>query len=284
MAIGTQLVLDKFAGNNRNPLGFPWSNISGYGNCQVFSNRSKPSLNTFAGIMYNYITPGLPWPVADQYGEITVAAASLGVVGVGVRMDFTQKGYFAILQDGQSTNGIYRLDFPFTFTSLLTGVTSVPPGDVWRIVVSGSLITCFQNGAKRYQTTDATYAAPGFGAGLYQSVGTDGSLPPSDSQIALWFGGSAILTAPSIVVAQGKATITGHDDGVTLTYTTDGTAPIPGSNGTVYTDPFHAEPHENIQAVASLDGYTTSPVGTINDPGSGGAYSALRKWWPQRKR
>jgi hypothetical protein len=266
--IGIQLLTDDFHRADENPLsnGGLWVGMSGYGTSQVVSEICEPSINTFPCMMFNVGGP-LPRP-NDMYGEIIVAAGALGQVGVGVRMLFTQNAYFAVLQDGSATNGIYRLDPSFIVTPLAVGAASVSPNDVWRLVASGSTLTLFQNGIKRYQATDATYSSGGFGAGVYQNISGLGVVPLSASQISRWAYGSAVLSLPIIFFSGSTCTITASDDGASITFTTDGSTPIPGSHGALYTGPFFAIPGTTVKAVSSLDGYTTGAVAILKNTGA----------------
>lgn len=182
------------------------------------------------------------------------------VVGPCVRLGFTQNGYIVQLQDGNAGNGIYVLAPSFNLTPLATGVTSVSPGDVWRLVISGSLLTLFQNGIKRYQVSDSTYPTSDDGGGFWaNSLNT----VTSNASISHWSAGSAILNTPSVSIdANNNCTLSSVDSPVILTYTIDGSTPSPGSNGTVYTGPFPILPGTTVKVISSHDGYTNSAVGT----------------------
>jgi hypothetical protein len=50
--------------------------------------------------------------------------------------------------------------------------------------------------------------------------------------------------------------------GSTITYTIDGSTPVPGSHGFTYTGPITVATSETVQAIATAPGYTTSLVGS----------------------
>ena len=89
-------------------------------------------------------------------------------------------------------------------------------------------------------------------AGQNNSYPSDGTVVP--------------LPAPSITIDAGYATITnttahGQTDGVTLYYTTDGSAPNPGETGTFeYTAPFSVAAGVTVKAIAVKTGFHNSPV------------------------
>jgi Chitobiase/beta-hexosaminidase C-terminal domain len=59
-----------------------------------------------------------------------------------------------------------------------------------------------------------------------------------------------------------SVTISTSTSGATITYTTDGSTPVPGSHGTVYSGPVSVPSSLTIKAAASASGFTNSSVGS----------------------
>jgi hypothetical protein len=67
-----------------------------------------------------------------------------------------------------------------------------------------------------------------------------------------------------------SVTISTATSGATITYTTDGSTPVPGSHGTVYAFPVLVSASLTLKAVGSPSGFNNSAAGsagyTINPP------------------
>lgn len=117
-------------------------------------------------------------PAADQSAEYTILGPSLASLlrEEGLLLRFTDgdagnfwggTGYVAFIETDQSLY-IYRLDGGGSHT--LLGSVAITPAnlDVWRFEIIGSAWAVQQNGAVRFNATDATYATGtvGLWAGL----------------------------------------------------------------------------------------------------------------------
>jgi hypothetical protein len=61
-----------------------------------------------------------------------------------------------------------------------------------------------------------------------------------------------------------SVTISTSTSGATITYTTDGSTPVPGSHGTVYTGPVFVPSTLTLEAVGSLSGFNNSGTGSAS--------------------
>jgi hypothetical protein len=117
-----------------------------------------------------------------------------------------------------------------TTGTLYSGAISISStGTVLKIIAGG---TGFTDGTVSSQTYTLTVANPTFApiAGTY-------------------FGTQSV-------------TISTSTSGATITYTTDGSTPVPGSNGTVYAFPVLVSTSQTLKAVGSLSGFNNSSAGS----------------------
>lgn len=152
----------------------------------VSGNLCEPSVNnSTVGALYS----GLAWP-ADQYSELTIAT-----IGGG-----TQKFYLMVRQGAfnSGTQYIFTLNpnggQVYTLAKIINNVstnlvpntaTTIMVGDIWRLSVTGAVITISRNGAVVNTITDSSIisGSPAFGLQSTTLV--------TRCQINLWAGGSA---------------------------------------------------------------------------------------------
>jgi hypothetical protein len=117
-----------------------------------------------------------------------------------------------------------------TTGTLYSGAISITATGTTLEVIAGG--TGFVDGTVDSQTYTLTVAAPSFNpvAGTY-------------------FGAQSV-------------TISTSTSGATITYTTDGSTPVPGSHGTVYAFPVLVSTSQTLQAVGSLSGFNNSSAGS----------------------
>jgi len=276
---GTQLATDNFTRANENPLSNSgkWTQVSGAGTMQVVSNLCEPAATST--VCANYWN-ALVWP-NDQYAEVTAetttsAGFSPGLLAVVRAQSAANSFYYAYIVCGVGDAQISK-SVAGTDTTLVSGtIALVTAGDVFRLVVSGTLLTLLQNGTQVLQFSgDSTFASGSAGIGGFAGV-------VSNCQTPLWAGGTAIISTPVATPAAGtyssaQTVSLSSDSGSTITYTTDGSTPIPGSHGTVYSTPFSVSATATVKAVSASTNYTNSTqfsgLYTINNPTPGTAWS-----------
>lgn len=259
---GTQLASYAFT-TNENPLsnGGNFSTLTGTTGMEVVSNLAQvPTLSVNCGSLYTAISPP-----GDHYAELkvagSVAANSNGIQCVIRGQTGAHTYYLFSVNAGATSTQMYRC-VAGVFTELPNTATlgSLTLGDTFRFVGSGSLLTAFQNGTQVLQNTDANITGGTFGIGGFNN----GVI--TNCRASLWAGGTAVISTPSFSPSPGTFTMAqtvtlSSDAGATITYTTDGSTPIPGSHGTVYTVPFTVASTQTINAIASATNYTNSAQG-----------------------
>ena len=284
MSSGQQLATDNFTRANENPLsdGGNWSAQTGLSALQVVSDLCEPTaLITNCGAYYS----GLSWP-NDQYSEVQInnIAANLNdTVFVRVRTVAIFKNNSYQLNVATSSSGpnsilVYKWVSNALTLILTCSPTTITNGDIFRLVVAGTLLTVFRNGSSIGSVIDSDLSSGSPGIGLSATSFL------TNADLSLWNGGSAVEPTPSFSPAGGTfsspqtVTISCTDASATITYTTDGSTPIPGSHGTVYSGPITVNSSQTVKAVAAVTGYTNSLVGSAAytiSPASGGKNAGL---------
>lgn len=221
--------------------------------------------------------PSNAWP-ADQYTELTltswnVAATVSGaylVVRQGVFNSGTQ--YILTLTGG---NYILYAVVGGTAHSLQTAATTIAQGDVWRLSVTGNVLSWTRNGSAVSSFTDTNNyiasGAPGFGLNNASAI--------ADTQTALWAAGANQAATPTFSPVAGSytgtqtITITSASGG-TIYYTEDGTTPTHASSSIASGGTISLAASATVKAVASATNFVDSAVGsaayTITPASSGG--------------
>lgn len=126
----------------------------------------------------------------DQYSQVTISAvvpsSYVGPTVRGTTSSFT--GYICIAESSSSLQ-IQRISagaFAATVGSVYTG--AIAPGDVIRLEVTGTTLTCKQNGVTRASGTDATIASGSAGVAAFNN---------GISRQTTWSAGS-LSTGPTI--------------------------------------------------------------------------------------
>lgn len=124
-----------------------------------------------------------------------------------------------------------------------------------------------------YVTTNHTVNCPAVNPTVrWTSISSSGG----DAGAYLFTSGGATVATPTFLPVPGtylgaqSVAISSSTAGATITYTTDGSTPIPGSHGTVYTGPITVSVTQVVKAIGSETGFTNSAVAsgsfTINPP------------------
>ena len=94
------------------------------------------------------------------------------------------------------------------------------------------------------------------------------SSPGGDAGAYLFTSGGATVATPTFLPVPGSyvgtqsVAISSSTAGATITYTTDGSTPVPGSHGTAYTGPILVSVTQTVKAIGSETGFTNSAVAT----------------------
>ncbi len=180
---GATAVTDDF---NRSSLGSNWTvdagsigiGTSGYANQTAGSGYSLAhwSANIFA---------------ADQYAQVTayVSGSGSGSIGPAVRQTGTG-AYGCLATNSTGPVSLIRLDSGALGATLGTYSYTVATGDVIKLDVAGSSLTCKVNGTSRITATDTTYSS---GSAGVASFGRSYLLADA------WAGGDA--SAPPVITA-----------------------------------------------------------------------------------
>ena len=262
MASGQIQASDNFTRANENPLsdGGKWTTLTAYANMQIVSAVAEGTVT--GGVSGTYWS-GQVWG-ADQYSEITIANINSGsyiLLYLRTNPDPGAASYQLNIANGVSII-LYKNVSSVPTQLLVCSPPTVANGDVFRLVASGTLLTVFRNGTSIGSVTDSSVSSgsPGITVLPFGSLGA--------SSLALWNGGSSVEPTPTFSPVSGSygapqtVTISDTDTSATITYTTDGSTPVPGSHGTVYTGPITVSSTQTVKAVASITGYTNSLVGS----------------------
>ena len=145
---------------------------------------------------------------ADQFAQGTLPGSSGGNDGPGlaVRVSGT-KGYFLWYGNSTNTVSLWRMDSASSWTQLKASgsLTIAPATDVWKIQVTGSTISGYQNGTQVVQATDTKITSGSPGVWLYYAA----------NQIDNWSGGDVASTPPPTTYSIG-GTASGLASGSTV--------------------------------------------------------------------
>lgn len=142
------------------------------------------------------------------------------------------------------------------------------------------------SGAVGYYATNGTWNTSGNGFPSYQLYTCQSGtftlyyVPPPYPH-PLITGASSVVATPTFAPGAGSyastqlVTISCSTGGATITYTTDGSTPIPGSHGTVYAGPFQVTASQLVQAIGSLAGSTNSSIASANYQMTSGPASGM---------
>jgi len=185
---------------------------------------------------------------------------------------------------GDTTAGQSAMPASFYYATKPAFLGSIPWPVAGPDVTSGNLGNC--SGGTYYgmaatssaQCTGGTLATAWAGhananAAMNCYLTTMGGVPDGTGSVlafnasSCYAAGGPQVATPTFSPAGGPitstvtVTISCATAGATITYTTDGSTPIPGSHGTVYTVPFQVSASQLVQAIGSLSGDTNSAVG-----------------------
>jgi hypothetical protein len=149
---------------------------------------------------------------ADQFAQGTLPASSGGNWGPGLAVRLSSsKGYFLWYGNSTSTVSLWRMDSASSWTQLSSSnaLTITPATDVWKIQVTGSTITGYQNGTQVVQATDSSITSGRPGVWLYYAA----------NQIDNWSGGDVTTTPGSYTVG---GTVSGLASGATVVLQNNG--------------------------------------------------------------
>ncbi|MBV9795876.1 MAG: hypothetical protein JO016_18270, partial [Actinobacteria bacterium] len=127
---------------------------------------------------------------ADQFSQGTMPASTGTSYGPGLAVRLSgSRGYFLWYGNSASTVSLWRMDSASSWTQLTTSptLTVTPATDVWKIQVTGSTISGYQNGQLVVQATDTKITTGSPGLWLYYAA----------NQIDNWSGGDAPATSPT---------------------------------------------------------------------------------------
>jgi len=177
------------------PVGGNWTKPL-TNDCQIVSGTLKGSHATSGGSVY--------WnadvPANDQYSEITIAAydGTAWKTGAGVRWAITNNNGYVV----QVTTTGWRFARMTSNSATVLGAAQTRAnsvGDVFRLTVVGTVLTCSINGVEQAYTYDTDQDATKYASGrlaIWFGGGT--------SAVEAWAGGNA--SAPPTSRASGMMT------------------------------------------------------------------------------
>ena len=200
----------------------------------IYEHRGVTAIQTGAVVNYNTTdTASGGVIVAEAFADATQPAlthsisGSAGVAGATVSWTGTASG--STTADGSGNYTIPSLaDGSYTITPTKTGYSFSPTNSAQ--TVSGADIT-----GVNFTATQILVATPTF------------------SPVAGAYG-----PAQTVTISSTDSGLSGF----AITYTTDGTTPVPGSHGTTYTVPITVSTTQTVKAVASATGYANSATGS----------------------
>lgn len=211
------------------PSGFTagagWAQRSPFdGTYMSVEDQNQTGSGTFTGTFNSSTGTAVGLLVAVESATSTFnISGNAGVAGATVSYSGTASG--SVTADGSGNYTISGLaNGSYTITPSLTGYTFSPTSA--SETVSGSNITGVNFTATQVQVATPTFSPV---AGSYSST-QNVTISSTDSGLS----------------------------GFAITYTTDGTTPVPGSHGTVYTTPVVVASSLTIKAVASATSYANS--------------------------
>ena len=177
-------------------------------------------------------------------------------------------------------------DAAYVISAMTANPTFAPPPGMYGPAQSVTL-TCATPASTITYTIDGSTPVPGSHGSVYGgpiTVATTTTIKAIGS--APGYTNSAVVTGTYVIEGAAATPILAPGTGVyataqtvtitcatpasTITYTTDGSTPVPGSHGAVYTVPITVSVSETVKAVASAGGYLNSAVAsamyTIGNP------------------
>ena len=229
----------------------------------------------------NVIQAGGAFP-ADQYCEITLATITVSAVGVAFPIFLRIAGqstgtyYFVNLGIAIGGQGSYALNAVVANTKhplVAQTNTTIAVGDVWRLSVTGNVLTLSRNGSTITTFTDTNNYVAGAGAVGFSAYNTNSAVI-TDSQISLFAAGGNQAAAPTFSPNGGSfgpsqtVTISSTTSGGTIFYTTDGSTPTHSSSSISNGGTISVSSTSTVKAFASVsnfaDSTTASASFTIN--------------------
>jgi hypothetical protein len=178
-------------------LGANWTTTPGLAAPQISGNTVRAgTANSVNSAYWSATTFG-----SDQFSSGTMPASSGASYGPGlaVRLSGT-KGYFLWYGNSAGTVSLWRMDSASSWTQLKTSaaLSVTPATDVWKIQVTGSTVSGYQNGNLVVTTTDTKITSGSPGVWLYYAA----------NQIDNWSGGDAPTTSTPTPTATPTVTST----------------------------------------------------------------------------
>jgi hypothetical protein len=283
----TTIATDSFTRANQNPINTNWKSFntlaghSGFVLGQVLNNQYVGQAGSNCDMYYS---GGIAWP-NDQFSQATLVTLNpgKGYAGLYVRVTATS-GYLFLLDGVFGGNGIGIPTGAKLFSSggQLAGVTIVPhSGDVFRLTVTGTLITVTQNGNLILSAIDSSAVSgdPGILASPANGVATDvawvnwsgGGTPGTGTVLAPIFSDDGITPKPNptITDALGRFDFFVADGRYNLQVSGAGLATTTQQNVEI-SDITESQPSDSTWATAILN-FTNQagdppipPVGTMD--------------------
>jgi len=166
ITVNSPVFTDDFNREDADPIGGDWVTSPGQGSVAIASNQLKGSAEVApgGGAYYNKSFD------SNQYSQARIAVMSN--VGVCVRMSATNRSYyrFAVINATTATLGKYVSG---TWTQIGPDIIGTyGANDILRLEVSGSTLTCIQNGNVIRTDTDSSLTGGYPGVRFYTSVGS----------------------------------------------------------------------------------------------------------------
>jgi hypothetical protein len=238
----------------------------------IAGNLCEPTtLNTASASFYSGTVPapGGTWP-ADQYAEMTLTtwATAAAFVYFILRQGSAASGtqYIANLSRSGQQWSLFAV-VAGTVHTLVSGASQANgQGDVFRLSITGNVLTLSRNGSVVQNFTDTnnfiTAGSPGFGLLAPTAI--------TNTQTGLVaFGANQAATPTFLVTGNGLTTTTvtiTSASGGTIYYTTDGTIPTHASSSIASGGSVVISRTATLQAIASATDFLDSLVGSFTSP------------------
>lgn len=269
-------------GNFTTQFGYSATRVPSSGICEPTATNA----NCGAAWTGSIAAPNGLFP-ADQYSEITIAAftGSNDFTNPQVRMSTAAQQWYQL-----SLSGVLGVGSTQTLFAVVAGVSNslgtftgtVALNDVWRLQISGNVLTVTQNGTNRLTVTDNTFGStivsgqPGFV--LFNSTAI------ADSEISLFAAGANQAVTPtfnpiagSYAVAQ-NVMISSSTPGGIIYYTTNGSTPTHSSASIANGGFVTVATPLTLKAIASVPNFLDSATGSAVYSGSLTPNSGSSSW------
>jgi hypothetical protein len=216
--------------------------------------------------------PGGTWP-ADQYTEVTLTTFNGGGVASFVYLFVRQGSAASGTQYLFSMGGVATTFSLFAVVSgtvhTLVSATSITAaqGDVWRLSITGNVLSWSRNGTVIGTFTDTNnFVASGSPAFGLQATATS----IADAQTALWAAGANQAATPTFSPNGGSfgptqtVTISSATPGGTIYYTTDGSTPTHSSSSISNGGTISVAATATVKAIESVANFLDSAVGSAS--------------------